>query len=166
MILTGSVTGLCLVLCLPARAVDNKLSTQDRAFLTDAAQETLTEVYMGRIGQVRGTATSVRDYSQRLIDDDTKENNGLKALAKQKGVSLPPDGFSTLPRSLTSKAGADFDKAFAAAQVTDEQKDIAEFEKEANSGSDPDVKAWAKNNLTVLRADLNLAKSIVNSPAR
>jgi uncharacterized protein DUF4142 len=40
---------------------------------------------------------------------------------------------------------------------------IAEFEKEANSGRDPDVKAWASKTLPTLRAHLDGAKALLDS---
>jgi putative membrane protein len=44
--------------------------------------------------------------------------------------------------------------------VEDHQKDIAEFEKEARSGNDPDLKNWASKTLPTLRAHLAEAQAL------
>lgn len=83
------------------------------------------------------------------------------ALAKQKGISLPSDDAQTVgSMPLASKSGADFDRAFARTAVEDHQKDIAEFEKEASSGTDPDVKNWASKTLPTLREHLAEAQAV------
>jgi putative membrane protein len=70
------------------------------------------------------------------------------------------DGKSVVPAELSSKSGAEFDREFAKLMISDHQKDIAEFEKETRSGSDPDVKAWANRTLGTLRAHLQAAKAL------
>ncbi len=74
----------------------------------------------------------MKSLSQHLINDHQAANKELAALAKQKGVSLPGDDAqmaASMP--FAAKSGDDFDKAFARSAVEDHQKDIAEFEKEA-----------------------------------
>jgi putative membrane protein len=103
----------------------------------------------------------VKSLSRRLIDDHSKGNRELEALAKRKGVSLPPDDAKMVySMPLASKSGAEFDREFAQTAVEDHEKDIAEFEKEARSGSDPDVKNWAQQTLPTLRAHLAAAQAL------
>jgi len=137
------------------------LSEQDQKFVQAAAKGGMMEVHMGQLGIERGTSPSVKALSQHLINDHKAANQELTALAKQKGVSLPGDDAqmaASMPFS--TKSGDDFDKAFARAAVEDHKKDIAEFEKEASSGSDPDLKNWASKTLPTLRAHLAEAQSI------
>ncbi|MDP9169574.1 MAG: DUF4142 domain-containing protein [Acidobacteriota bacterium] len=49
-------------------------------------------------------------------------------------------------------SGGTFDKAYMQDMVKDHEKDIAEFQKEANSGSDPDLKNWASATLPKKRS--------------
>ena len=46
--------------------------------------------------------------------------------------------------------------------VQDHKKDIAEFQKEANSGSDPDIKNFASQTLPTLQHHLQLAQEALN----
>lgn len=137
------------------------LSEQDQKFLQDAAKGGMMEVHMGQMGLERGASPAVKSLSQHLVNDHTAANQELAALAKQKGVSLPGDDAqmaATMP--FATKSGDDFDKAFARAAVEDHQKDIAEFEKEATSGNDPELKNWATKTLPTLRAHLTEAQSL------
>lgn len=137
------------------------LSEQDQKFLQDAAKGGMMEVHMGQMGMERGISPAVKALSQHLINDHKAANEELAALAKQKGVSLPSDDAqmaASMP--FASKTGDDFDKAFARTAVEDHQKDIAEFEKEASSGNDPDLKNWVSKTLPTLRAHLAEAQAI------
>jgi putative membrane protein len=156
-----------LVTCnLPAVAAQG-LSAQDRMFINDALKGGLHEVQMGRLGIQHGQSDDVKGLSQRLINDHNKASHDLEALAKQKGVMLPADDaklVSSMP--LAQKTGSDFDMAFAKMIVEDHQKDIAAFEKEISSGTDPDVKSWASNTLPTLRKHLADAQDIVKAESQ
>ena len=137
------------------------LSEQDQKFLEDAAKGGMMEVHMGQLGMERGMSPAVKALSQHLINDHKAANNELAALAKKKGISLPGDDAqmaASMP--FASKTGDDFDKAFARSAVEDHQKDIAAFEREASSGTDPDLKNWASKTLPTLRAHLAEAQAI------
>ena len=137
------------------------LSDQDQKFLQNAAKGGMMEVHMGQLGLERGGSPAVKALSQHLVNDHNAANKELTALAKQKGVSLPGDDARMAASiSFASKSGGEFDKAFASAAVEDHQKDIAEFEKEASSGTDPDLKNWASKTLPTLRAHLAEAQAL------
>lgn len=137
------------------------LSEQDQKFIQDAAKGGMMEVHMGELGMARGASLGVKSLSQHLINDHKAANRELAALAKQKGVSLPSDDAQmAASMAFANKTGDDFDKAFARSAVEDHQKDIAEFEKEASSGNDPDLKNWASKTLPTLRAHLAEAQAL------
>ena len=100
------------------------------------------------------TARSIGDLgrctTRRQIRDTT-----------QKGVTLPADDAKVVsPAPLAAKSGTDFDQEFVKMIIQDHQNDIAAFEKEASSGSDPDLKNWASKALPTLRAHLTEAQAI------
>jgi putative membrane protein len=155
-----SVIGSVITCGLPAIEAQG-LSAQDRMFMENAAKGGMQEVHMGRLGIERGQSEAVKGLCQRLINDHNTANKDLEALAKQKGVTLPADDakvVSSIP--LATKSGSDFDQEFVKMIVEDHQKDIAAFEKEASSGSDPDLKNWASKALPTLRAHLTEAQAI------
>ncbi len=137
------------------------LSSQDRNFILDAAKGGMQEVHMGMLATERGQSQSVKSLGQRLVSDHTEANRKLEALASRKGVTLPGDDakmINSMP--LASKSGAEFDREFGRVAVEDHQKDIAAFEKEINSGVDPDVRNFAMNTLPTLRAHLQAAQTL------
>jgi putative membrane protein len=76
------------------------------------------------------------------------------------GIMLPADdakAISSIP--VAKQSGSDFDRESAKIAIQDHQKDIAEFEKGASSGSDPDIKQWASKTLPTFRAHLALAQA-------
>jgi len=126
----------------------------------EAAKGGMMEVQMGHMGQEKGTSSGVKALAKQLVDDHTKANDELMSLAKQKGITLPADNAPAMPKGLNGKSGDDFDREFARMAVDDHQKDIAAFEKEANSGTDPDLKAWASKTLPTLHSHLDAAKAL------
>jgi putative membrane protein len=156
-----------LVTCnLPVSAAQG-LSAQDRMFIDDALKGALHEVQIGRLGIQHGQSDDVKGLSQRLINDHNKASQELEALAKQKGVTLPADDAKVVTSMpLAQKSGSDFDMAFAKMIVDDHQKDIASFEKEISSGTDPDLKSWATKTLPTIRKHLADAQDIVKAESR
>ncbi len=52
--------------------------------------------------------------------------------------------------------------AYMQGMVEDHEQDVADFQKEAQSGSDPGLKAFAQKYLPVLQQHLQMAQSVVS----
>lgn len=171
----------CIAACLilgaaTARADDTrdrkqnetKLRAPDSKFVHDAAEGGMMEVKMGKLGVEKAQSQGVKTFAQKIVDDHTKANAELTQLAQSKGVTLPTssdDQDLKHFKMLTDKNSADFDKAYVMHMVKDHEKDIKEFEKEAQKGSDPEIKAFAQKCLPVLREHLEMARSLSGSKA-
>ncbi|MGH9410647.1 MAG: DUF4142 domain-containing protein, partial [Vicinamibacterales bacterium] len=59
---------------------------------------------------------------------------------------------------LSKLSGESYDKAYMRDMVKDHEHDVAAFKKEADSGKDPDIKAFAAKTLPTLEEHLKLAK--------
>jgi putative membrane protein len=55
---------------------------------------------------------------------------------------------------LSQLSGAEFDRAYVAAMVEEHQKDVRDFSRQASSGADADVKAFAAKTLPTLKQHL------------
>src|SRR4051812_24953261 len=151
-----------LGLLLPAgstRAADS-LSAGDKRFLEEAAKAGMMEIQMGRLGQSSGSSEAVKAFAKRMVDDHTKADSELKALAQEKKVIFPLDHSASMPTPLIGMKGEAFDKAYAKQAVADHEKAVALFKSEAKSGSDADVKAWANGMLPTLESHLDAAKGL------
>ena len=139
----------------------DKLSGADKAFAQKAAIGGLMEVEMGQMATEKASDPKVKEFGQRMVTDHGKANSELQSLASKKSLTLPsaPDGKHKAKATKMSKlSGAEFDRAYMKDMVEDHEKDVAEFQKEADSGSDADLKSWAATTLPTLREHLQMAK--------
>jgi putative membrane protein len=141
------------------------LSHSDTAFLKDAAEGGMDEVKLGELAQQKSTSDRVKKFSQHMIDDHTKMNNEVQALAARKGVTLPKDISITQHagyKLLSEKSGEGFDKSYISSMVKNHEEVMAAFQKEANNGGDADVKALASKALPAIQEHLRMARDIAN----
>jgi predicted outer membrane protein len=68
-----------------------------------------------------------------------------------------------LVNRLSGLSGDAFDKAYIGAMVKEHETDIAEFEREANSGKDDDFKSFASKTLPTLKEHLQMAKDAAST---
>jgi putative membrane protein len=156
--------GLALVLlstAILAQESANRLSAPDSTFATKAAQGGMAEVQLGQLATQKASNPDVKAFGQQMVDDHSKANDEFKAIASGKGVTLPSNidakDQATYDR-LSKLDGAAFDRAYMADMVRDHRADIAEFEREASHGSDPDIKGFASKTLPTLKHHLEMAE--------
>jgi len=138
----------------PAPAKDaakagSKLSAADKTFMMNAAKGGMMEVEWGKLAAQNGQNADVKKFGNRMATDHSKANSELMALAKEEGVTLP---------GAKSPGKWKSDKDYMDMMVKDHQADLAEFQKQAQSGTDPDLKAFAGKYSKVVQQHLDLAK--------
>jgi len=147
----------------PSMSHDSMMKSPDQAFMVKAAQGGLAEVTLGSVAKQNGGSDAVKQFGDRMVTDHSQANDRLRQLAQQKGITLPSSPSmkdKRLSKTLQAKQGAEFDKAYIHDMVKDHEEDVAEFRKEAESGKDPDVKAWAQKTLPTLEQHLEMAKQV------
>src|SRR5207237_1505211 len=127
----------------------SKLSAADKTFMMNAAKGGMMEVEWGKLAAQNGQNADVKKFGNRMVTDHSKANSELMALAKEEGVSLP---------GAKSPGKWKSDKDYMNAMVKDHTADLAEFQKEAQGGTDPDLKAFAAKYSKVGQQNLDLAK--------
>jgi len=134
----------------------------DKAFAEKAAIGGMAEVQMGKMAQQKGSSDQVKQFGGRMVDDHSKANDELKQIASAKGIALPTD-LDAKHKSKMDKmeklSGAQFDRAYMDDMVADHKEDVAEFKKQASSGKDSDLKAFAAKTLPTLEDHLKMAQS-------
>lgn len=137
------------------------MKSADTKFAMMAAQGGMAEVKLGQLAATKGQNADVKAFGQKMVDDHTKANDQLTSIAQGEGLTLP----STLdPKDqamydkLSGMSGAAFDKAYMTDMVKDHEKDIKDFQKEANSGQDPKIKDFASTTLPTLQTHLQMAQ--------
>ncbi len=132
-----------------APAAKGKLSAADKTFMMNAAKGGMMEVEMGKMAAQNGQNADVKKFGNRMVTDHSKANNELMALAKEEGVSLPGAKSAGKWKS---------DKAYMDDMVKDHQGDLAEFQKEAQNGTDPGLKAFAAKGAKMVAQHLKMAQ--------
>jgi len=65
------------------------LASDDRKFIMEEAHGGMMEVKMGRMAADKASNADVKAFGQRMVDDHSRANSELMALASQKGITLP-----------------------------------------------------------------------------
>jgi putative membrane protein len=153
------VIGATMLLTSLAQA--EKTNTADRTFAEKAASGGMAEVKMGQLAVEKGTSPTVKQFGQKMVDDHSKANDELKAIASKKNLSLPTEvdtKHQATYDKLAKLSGSDFDKAYIDAMVKDHDEDVREFKKATSTGVlDADLKAWAEKTLGVIEQHDHLA---------
>lgn len=134
-------------------------------FMTEAAVGGMAEVELGRLASTKAQNADVKKFAQMMVADHTKANAELKTLAAGKGVTLPTEldaKHKSAMTELQNLSGADFDKAYVAAQLADHEKTVKLFQTQSQSTTDADLKAFAAKNLPTLQAHLEMVRSLNN----
>src|SRR5262245_2253451 len=151
----------------PQNAVTQSGSA-DLEFILEAAQGGMAEVELGKVAAQQGGNEEVKKFGQQMVSDHGKGGDELKALAQQRGITLPSDLDSkdkALVTRLSKLHGASFDRTYMRNMVSDHKQDVAAFKREAASGKDPEVKAWATKMLPTLEEHLKEAQAVNKTAA-
>ena len=175
----ATLTAAVLVFCATATRAQDTTHTgsadrmnsagvpaSDQHFMMKAAQGGMAEVQLGSLAKEHASSQAVKDFGQRMIDDHSKAGDELKALAAQKNVTLPSSldaKDQAIIARLSKLNGSAFDRAYMRDMVADHKQDIAEFQRQAGTGQDPDVKNWAARTLPALQEHLKMAETALTS---
>lgn len=145
------------------------LPSSDKKFIEEAGKGGLAEVEFGQLAEQKAQSPDVKQFGQKMVADHSKINDQLKQIASQKSVNLPTALEGSEKREydkLQKLSGANFDQEYMKAMVSDHQKDVKAFQKEAKSAKDADVKSFADSNASTIEEHLQLAKSAEASAKR
>lgn len=156
-----------VLLAQPAFADDRgQMSNRDFKFLKAAMKGGKMEVMLGQIAVQNAQDSRVRDFGQKMVQDHQAANQKLMDLAARKGVSISDEpGWwdRQMMNHLQKTRGEKFDASYMKAMVKDHEKDVKEFQKEADQGEDADVRNFAGDTLPTLQEHWNMAREIRDS---
>ncbi|MGB0007296.1 MAG: DUF4142 domain-containing protein [Candidatus Sulfotelmatobacter sp.] len=148
---------------MSASSSNASLSSSDKKFVREAAQGGMAEVELGKLATEKASSPEVKKFGQRMVNDHSKANEQLKEVASSQGITLPSNLSAKdemTKEHLSKLSGEQFDKAYMSDMVKDHTQDVADFQQEANSASDPAVKEFAEKTLPVLKSHLREARQI------
>jgi putative membrane protein len=134
-----------------------KMSDRDTQFISKAGGSNESEVAYGKMAQQKAQSAEVKKIASRIVSDHSRMNNNLVALGAKKGVKVTTGTVKA--ESIPAK---DFDRAYLQMVDKAHQEDIALYEKQAKTGNDADLRAWAAKNLPTLKVHLAMVRDALN----
>jgi putative membrane protein len=137
---------------LSLKGAESSLNSSDQKFIKTAALQGKSEVMISELGAKKAESTMVKHVATMMIEDHTKTNEELTALAQAKGVELTvadDPKASKVIADLEKSSGKEFDKEFLDQLEADHKKTIKLFEEAATDSKDA-----AEKTLPVLKSHL------------
>ena len=153
---------LCLGNQLLVFADEAALEPGDQFFLRQASKGGLLEVRLAELAAERAANPAIQDAAAKLLEDHRQANERLKAFADRQNVTLPTElgKHQEDVDRLAQLSGPDFGKAYLKEMVEHHQQAVATFQREAEEGANPHIRAWAAQLVTTLRDHLHMVQGI------
>jgi putative membrane protein len=161
--------GSCAVLFgILSFAQSPNLSPRDKAFLKMAAVTNMTEAHLGEMAESMAAKSGIKDFGQTLAKDHTRAYEQLAVLDSQLGQPIPKGINARRDQEierLNGLKGRRFDAQFLRDEVQDHERAVRAFRREAEHGSDQQVKAYASQVLPIVEEHLREAEKLLKSRA-
>jgi len=139
-----------------ARAADDS----DKKFLANAAQSDQNEIALSKLAADKATRPEVKAFAQKMVTEHTQMSASMKPFADSWGLTAPsgPDADHQKEwDKLNGMSGADFDKEYMSAMVSDHAKALDAFTTEAKDTKDVKFRAAVIKGKTAVAAHKNMA---------
>jgi putative membrane protein len=145
-----------------ASGTPTKVASGDQTMMRDIAYSNISEIAAGKLALEKSQSDDVKRFAQKMIDDHTKAQQELQALADGKGVKLPtePDSkHKALSKELSALKGEAFDKTYLKqGGLNDHQKTHKLLASVQDKAKDPELKAYAAKTITAVAQHLTMAQ--------
>jgi putative membrane protein len=136
-----------------------------QTFANAAAASDNFEIETSRLAATKAQSAKVKAFAEQMIKAHTDSTAKLKAAAGAATPSITPVAQLTATQQQTlddlgAKSGAEFDRAYAAAQRDGHQMTLDALKSYSASGDVPPLKAFAAELVPTVTAHLNMAKAL------
>lgn len=138
-------------------------SQRDRKFVRSALEGENAEVALGHLAVQKADSADIKQFGQKIIDDQTTLGDQIRKVARKEGVVAPPGATSKnkgREAKLKVLSGPAFDKAYIEAVEKDQRACLDEFNAEANRGNDTEIKDAASQGALLIGENLKLAEAM------
>ena len=153
-----------------APATPVKLSNADREALTDLAMANMAEIATAKIALGKSANPEVKGFAQRMVDDHTKAQAEVQALAKAKGVELPTElnvKYKAKSAMLQALKGEIFNRTYIKQSGrTDHLDTHGKMKDSLDELKDPDVKALVTKIRPIVEQHLIMAEEMIAKSGR
>jgi putative membrane protein len=129
-----------------------------------AAEADMTIAHIGQMAENRAAANKVKDFAKTVVQDHTNDYWELTGLAAQAGDRIPKALSGQNERivaTLSRTHGKAFDRAFLNRQSAEHERLISAFKEEAEHGSNPAIKDYARKTLPTIERHLHDAQDLL-----
>lgn len=139
--------------------------TGGQTFADTAASSDMFEVETSKLAATNAKSPAIKSFATQMIKAHTKSTDKLKAVGASLTPPVTPAPSLALDQQeklddLKAKKGADFDKAYAEAQVEGHQAALTALRAYADTGEVPALKQFAADLVPTVTAHLNMAKGL------
>jgi putative membrane protein len=140
-------------------------ATSDPGFANAVAASDMFEIQSSKMALETSKTPAVKSFAQMMVDEHTKSSSELKTLASGMKPALPltpalmPDQQSMLD-GLKGRTGADFDRAYLAAQRTGHSKTLATMNAYVAAAKPGALKDFASKGTGMVQKHLNMLDKI------
>lgn len=135
----------------------------DQAFAVQAAIAGLAEVETAKLAKKRASSDAIREMAEKMVDDHSRANDRLTSIASKQNITLPKNLEAAQQRDvdrLQKLSGQAFDRALLAHERQAHREAIALYSKQAESGSNAELKKFAADQLPKLREHLEQVEKL------
>ena len=128
-------------------------SSDDQSFVSTAQSDLLGQYALAALARNKASNASAKALATEIATNADTANIWLKKYASTHNISLtnkPPVRADMQYGNLQSSSGSSFDQQFAQDINIDTQMQISDFQDEASSASDPELKSFAKQQVAAL----------------
>ncbi len=135
----------------------------DSSFVANVAIANNEEINELQAGIDKGTSKDLKAHAKMMIKDHKSLKAKLEAYAAKKNYPISPDDQGKAAKALddmSSKTGADWDKAWASAMYDGHEKTIGVFEGAQSQVKDDELKGMITATLPTLHSHLEMVKEL------
>jgi len=137
-------------------------SARDNGFIRDVEAGDAYEISAGQKALVKSGDEQVKSLAQHMVDDHSKADKQIMALATRHGLSnsagMTANQIDML-RRLDNLSGADFDREYLSQQEQAHKDTIAKFQDAGTNADAQDVRDWANATLPTLQSHLTMIQT-------
>jgi putative membrane protein len=137
------------------------LNAVDFNFVGQANLGAPFQVDSGRLAEKKGGSAAIRNYAHLMVTSHIPVVDALNAILQRKSVTpsntLLHGAYNAMISTLKADRGAAFDRDYVNGQVEYQKGNAALFQQEIQSGSDPDLKQFARQTLPKIEDHLQRA---------
>ena len=140
------------------------LNAVDFNFVGQANLGAPFQIDSGRLAETKGTSAAIRGYAHLMVTSHIPVVDALNVILKRENIT-PSDtllhgAYDAMISTLAADRHAAFDRDYLNGQVEYQKGNAALFEQEIQNGSDPDLKAFARQTLPKIVDHLHRAEKL------